>query len=411
MSDTGTVDIDGYDPFNLDVRKDPYPYYRWLHEHAPVYHVEEQDFWILSRHEDVAWGLNAPEVLSSAEGIAVDRVSDLSALGLKGAEYLNEIMISKDDPGHRRLRELVQKEFTPRRIAAWEEQVRAISQACIDDLLAQNEQGTADLTEQLATPLPVTVIAEVLGIPTADRAKFKDWSEDIVYLIGGGIDPALQMSALTSALELAAYFEAIVAERRNSPGEDLVSVLIRANKDGDALRQEEVIGQCMLFLIGGNETTTNLIGNTVKALIGHQDQLARASQDASLIPWAIEETLRWDAPVQGLFRTSMSEFTRAGVTVPNDSRVQLLYGAANRDEQQFPGADSFDIDRKARGHFAFGGGPHFCLGAPLARLESRVALELLLPRIRNVSLREEPQVNYNLLVRGFRTLPIAFDNV
>lgn len=406
---SSTVAISGYDPFDLDVRKDPYPSYSWLRDEAPVYYVEDHEFWVISRHEDVSWGLNNPEVLSSAEGIAVDRIADLSSLGLEGAENLSEIMISKDAPDHRRLRDLVQREFTPRRIAGWEQQVRAISERCIDDLIAQNEEGTADLTEQLATPLPVTVIAEILGIPTADRVKFKDWSEDIVYLIGGGIDPALQMSALGSALELASYFEAIVTERRKSPGEDLISVLIGAEKDGDTLRHEEIIGQCMLFLIGGNETTTNLLGNTVRALIQHQDQLKRVAENPELVPGAIEETLRWDAPVQGLFRTSRAEFTRAGVTVPDDARVQLLYGSANRDERQFVDAHLFDIDRQVRGHFAFGGGPHYCIGAPLARLETRVALELLLPRIRNVELRAEPQVNYNLLVRGFRTLPITFD--
>lgn len=401
--------ITGYDPFDLETRKYPYDHYAWLRENSPAYYVAEHDFWILSRHEHVAWGVNATDVLSSAEGIAVERVVDLSALGMEGAENLSEVMISKDPPDHRRLRDLVQKEFTPRRIAGWEAKVRDITEACVHDLIEHNKSGNADLTEHLATPLPVTVIAEILGIPTADRKKFKDWSEDIVYLIGGGIDPALQMTALGSAMELATYFDAIVNERRAQPGEDLISVLLGSTKDGDSLAHHEVIAQCMLFLIGGNETTTNLIGNTLHALVQHPDQLRRCVEDPSLIEWAIEETLRWDAPVQGLFRTSRSPFEIDGTEIPNDARVQLLYGSANRDERQYPNAANFDLDRRSRNHFAFGGGPHYCIGAPLARLETRIAMEYLLPRIRNIEIRDEPQMNYNVLVRGFRSLPIAFD--
>jgi cytochrome P450 len=403
--------LDGvsFDPYDVSVRVDPYPHYRRLRDQAPAYYVEERDFWLLSRYDDVNQALRQPAVFSSAEGIAVERIVNLADLGLEGAEFMTEIMISKDPPDHTRIRRLVQKEFTPSHVARWESKIRAICDRLFDEFAERNAAGEADLTRDLATPLPVIVIAEVLGIPPEEREQFKDWSEQVVYMIGGGIDPTLQFSAIGAAMELAEYFGQIADQRRKEPGDDLVSLFVRAGEGDDALTRDEIVGNCVLFLIGGNETTTNLIGNAAKALLAHPDQFCRLEEDPSLVPVALEEVLRWDAPVQGLFRTTRAPVDIDGTTIPADARVQLLYGSANRDERHFPDPDVFDIARNPRDHFAFGGAAHYCIGAPLARLEARAVLEALLQRTRNLHLTGEPQLNINVLVRGPRSLPVAFD--
>lgn len=389
-----------YDPFDLAVRTDPYPYYRRLRSEAPAYFVESHGFWVLSRRDDVFRALHDWETFSSADGIAIERIP-------------LQLMIGSDPPYHTRLRRIVQRQFTPRAAAAWEPRIVELCDELVADFLKRNDEGDADLARDVATPLPVMVIAEVLGIPTADRDRFKQWSEEVVYLIGGAIDPALQSASLSAALELAQYFSAIIDERRKNPdGNDLISLFIRAGGDGDeALTHEEIITHCILFLLGGNETTTNLIGNAFRALLARRDAEHRVRQDASLVAPMLEEVLRWDAPVQGLFRTTRSPVDIDGVTIPEGARVQLLYGSANRDERHYHAADEFDIDRNSRDHFAFGGGIHLCIGAPLARLEALHAVRTILERTSAMELREEPQMNFNILVRGPRTLPVSFDNV
>ncbi len=391
-------DTIGYDPFDLDVRRDPYPYYRRLRDEAPAYYVGEHDFWVLSRREDVFRAVHDYETYSSAEGIAIERTP-----GVK-------IMIGSDPPYHTRVRRLVQREFTPRAVAGWEPRIDKLCDELFEELLERNAGGDADLTRDLATPLPVMVIAEILGVPVSEREQFKQWSEEVVYLIGGAIDPALQSASVSAALSLGAYFSAIVDERKKDPsGDDLVSLFVRAGEGEDGLTHEEIVTHCILFLIGGNETTTNLIGNTVRALVANRDAEQRLQADPTLVGGAIEEVLRWDAPVQGLFRTTRAPVDIDGTVVPEGSRVQLLYGSANRDERHYPEPDRFDIARGSTDHLAFGGGVHLCIGAPLARLEARHAVSRIVTRLRNLELRDEPQLNFNILVRGPRTLPVSFD--
>lgn len=390
-----------YNPYDLAIRENPYPWYARLREDAPVYHVAEHDFWAISRYDDVFAAVRTPERFSSAEGIAIERTSGIP------------IMIAMDPPDHTRLRRLVQKEFTPAGVAHWEPRIQSVCDKLIEDLIRANEEGHADLTEVLATPLPVIVIAEILGVPPGEREQFKLWSEQVVYLIGGAIDPALQSTSMTAVIELWTYFDKIITDRRSNPGDDLISLFIRAGENGnaDVLSQEEIIAQCILFLIGGNETTTNLIGNTFKLLFTQRDVEEQLRSDPSLIPGALEEVLRWDAPVQGLFRTTMTEVEVAGVKLPEGARVQLLYGSANRDERHYPDAESFNIHRGSRDHLAFGGGAHLCIGAPLARLEAKIAVESLLARTKRMEQVGEAQLNYNLLVRGPRTLPVHFETI
>jgi cytochrome P450 len=389
-----------YDPYDLDVRRDPYPYYRRLRDEAPAYYVEDHDFWVLSRRENVVAGVRDYDTFSSADGIAIERTP-----GMK-------IMIGSDPPYHTRVRRLVQREFTPRAVARWEPRIEQLADELFEELLERHAGGDADLTRDLATPLPVMVIAEILGIPVSERDQFKEWSEEVVYLIGGAIDPALQTASVNAALQLGAYFSSIVDERKKDPsGDDLVSLFVRAGEGEDGLTHEEIVTHCILFLIGGNETTTNLIGNTVRALIAHRDAERRLQEDRSVVPAAIEEVLRWDAPVQGLFRTTQRPVDIEGTVIPEGARVQLLYGSANRDERHYPEPDRFDIDRGVTDHLAFGGGVHLCIGAPLARMEAKHAITRIVQRLRNVELRAEPQLNFNILVRGPRSLPVDFEVV
>jgi cytochrome P450 len=409
MAAPGADDVT-YNPFDIAVRADPYPYYAMLREHAPAYHVAEQDIWCISRYDDVAAAVTDTRRFSSADGIAVERISGLAAAGLTGAEVITGTMISMDPPDHTRLRRLVQREFTRGRIAQWEQRIQQICDELVDDLLGTHwNGGEVDIARDLATPLPVLVILDMLDIPASDRDQFKEWTDQLIYLIGGGIDPMLQLGAVGAALELAGYFEKLVPQRRDNPGDDLVSLFASTGTGGEQLSHIEVIGQCVLFLIGGNETTTNLIGNSVQALMLHPDVQETLAADPSRIPAAIEEVLRWDAPVQGLFRTTTTDVDVGGVTIPADARVQLLYGSANRDASHFPDPDTFDINRDARDHFAFGGGPHYCIGGPLARLEARIAIQTLLSRVRNIRPAGEEVLNLNMLVRGRRSLPVTFE--
>lgn len=390
----------GYDPYDLDVRRDPYPYYQRLRDEAPAYFVEDHDFWVLSRREDVVAAVRDYDSFSSSDGIAIERTPD------------TKIMIGSDPPYHTRVRRLVQREFTPRAVARWEPRVEQLADELLEELLERHAGGDADLTRDLATPLPVMVIAEILGIPVSEREQFKEWSEEVVYLIGGAIDPALQSASVNAARQLAAYFSSIVDERKKDPsGDDLVSLFVRAGEGEDGLTHEEIVSHCILFLIGGNETTTNLIGNSVRALLADRDAERRLQEDPGLVPAAVEEVLRWDAPVQGLFRTTRRDVEIEGVTIPEGSRVQLLYGSANRDERHYAEPDRFDIDRGMNDHLSFGGGVHLCIGAPLARMEAAYAIKRIVQRLRNIELRSEPQLNFNILVRGPRTLPVTFDVV
>jgi cytochrome P450 len=397
-----------YDPYALEVRADPYPSYRLLRDHAPAYYVADHNFWCISRFDDVARAVTDTDAFSSADGIGVERAPALPELDLPpSVNAAASSMIAMDPPQHTRLRRIVTRQFTRARIAEFENRIKVLANELVDTLIARNLDGEADIARDLATPLPTMIILDILDIPRDDREQFKQWSDQSVHLIGGGIDPALQMSAVDAALELGRYFESLASRRRVAPGDDLVSVLCKAS-DGEQLTEAEVIGQCVLFLVGGNETTTNLIGNTVNALMAHPEQRHQLENSPGLVPAAIEEVLRWDAPVQGLFRTTRCDVNIDGTVIPAGARVQLLYGSANRDERHYPDPDLFQIARNPRDHLAFARGAHFCIGAPLARLEAKAAVESLLARTRDMRPTTAPVLNLNVLVRGFRNLPVSF---
>jgi cytochrome P450 len=416
----------GYEPFSAAVREDPYPVYARLREHAPLHWAEQAQAWCVSRYADVQAVLRSAEDFSSdamrtmlvggrpgqdptSDPAAVQRLLAFAqALPFSAQELLaSRNLISEDPPRHGVLRAIVNRGFTPRRIAAWEPRMRAIVGECLAKL--RGADGF-DLIEDLAIPLPVRIIAEFLGIEPERRADFKRWSDVLVSATTGSgraLDPVA--SGLVDALhELSEYVLGVVAERERAPGEDLVSVLVAA-QDGEArLSAAEVVLFVMLLLGAGNETTTNLIGNATLALLQHPDQLERLRADRTLLPGAIEETLRWDGPVQVVYRRATRDVGLPSGRIPAGASVVAMIGSANRDERQWgPTAAEFRVDRNPQGHLGFGFGNHFCLGASLARLEARVALEALLevlPALR----RREPRVDYvdSFLVRGPRRLPL-----
>lgn len=379
-----------YDPFDPATIADPFPAYRRIRDEAPVHRCEARGFWVVSRYDDVTQVLRDHERFSSGAGV--------------GSEWRPvPMMISVDPPDHTHLRRMVQREFTPRAIAGWSEQVRGLVDRTLDDFVAA---GGGDLATEVAYPIPIGVIADMLGVPADHRDDFKRWSDATIDALGGGLDDATSAAVEESIVEFAQYFFPVIAERRAGPGRDLLSLLVDP-VHGDTLSDGELVSFAILLLVAGNETTTNLIGNLVHALAANPEQWARLQQDRSLIPAAVEEALRYDSPIQGFFRNTLESVTVRGVEIPSDEKVMVLYGSANRDERKYPHPDRFMIERNPADHVAFGAGIHLCLGAPLARMEGAMVLEGLLDRVTSIAEVGEVIRTANPLLRGIRHLPVA----
>jgi cytochrome P450 len=384
--------ITGFDPQSPEFLADPYPSYAWLRAGHGVYHDERSDLWVLSRYADVLNALRDHQTFSSARG------------GGPGGYEIPRMLISTDPPDHTLLRSLVSKAFQPRMVAALEPRIRQIAAELVD---AVAERGSFDLVQDLSAPLPIIVIAELLGVEPERRHDFQRWSNAFVGLG----DEALTLERATSMTQFSSYFAEKIEARRRERRDDLISDLVAAHEDREALSTQDILVFCMLLLVAGNETTTNLLANSALALDRNPEQAARLRAEPSLIPSMIEEALRYDSPVQGFFRRTTRAVEIGGTSLPEDARVGVLYASANRDEEQFPQADRFLIDRSPNNHVAFGYGIHFCLGAPLARLEAKIVWETLLARLPNLRLDPDaPPVRIqNFLLRGLRRLPVLFD--
>jgi cytochrome P450 len=384
-----------FEAFSNEHQQDPYPIYRQLRDHAPIHRCEESGVWVLSRYDDVAWAFKTPEIFSSkldnskrirSGGIAnlVTTLRVLSKVLFKlrvspRKAASGRMLIQEDGDIHHAMRKIVNRGFTPSQILGWEPRVRQIARECMDDL---HDQGEFDLVQTLAIPLPVTVIAELVGVEPERRVQFKRWSDEIVTAAtNSGPNRLIDPSLLDVMGEMNGYLRPIIRARRSQPQGDLISALVEAQDGETGLSDYEVFLFIFLLMLAGNETTTNLIGNTIDALLVHTDQLAKVVADPTLVPALVEESLRYDSPVQQLTRRVTRAVTIHGVTLEPESEVQLLIGSANRDERRFPDPDRLDVSRDAKGHIGFGYGVHFCLGASLARLESRVALEALIPEL------------------------------
>jgi cytochrome P450 len=414
-----------YDPFDPQIRANPYPAYRMLREAAPVYWAERTGAFCISRYADVSAVLRRPQDFSSeamrtmlAGGTAgADPLTDprfleqMIALSAKLPFPIQELaaarnLIAEDPPIHDRLRRIVNRGFTPRRIAAWEGRARELAEQCVAEL---RRAERFDLVSQLAIPLPVILISEILGVEPERREDFKRWSDGIVAsTTGSGHESGVLANGFADVFsEFSSYFLEIIERRRREARDDLISILVGAETGEEGLQPVEVVMFALLLLVAGNETTTNLIGNTVSALLAHPEQLALVRGEPALVPALVEEGLRYDSPVQLLFRRVRREVEIAGVRIPAGAVVAPMVGSANRDPEQFERPDAFDVRRDTQGHLAFGFGVHFCLGASLARLEARAALEALIPELPGrAGAGSEPEWIDSFLLRGPKRLEL-----
>ncbi|HEX9682478.1 MAG TPA: cytochrome P450 [Acidimicrobiales bacterium] len=365
-SDPEAVELN---PISYDFHDDPYPIYRRLRDEAPVYWNEEHQFFALSRFADVHGAFRDWETFSNSRGIA------LETMPMGGSE--TGMMLEMDPPDHTRLRKLVSKVFTPRRINELETRIREIVRHYVEPF---RRAGGGDLIGEVCGPFPMDVISVMLGVESAaDRAHLRHLADDLVAREDGRIE--IPPKAVTAWMDIQEYFRADVARRRSDPDDGLIGALIETDVDGERLTDREVIGFAFLFVVAGHETTTKLLGNLALELWRHPDQRRELGDDPSLIPNALEEILRYNTSSQYMARYTRRRSEYHGVAIPPDSVVLLLIGAAQRDDREFEDPDRFDIHRDIRRSLAFGSGPHFCLGASLARLEGRVAVEELLPAL------------------------------
>ncbi len=383
-----------FNPFAYEMHEDPFPTYARLREEAPAYHNAEMGFWALSRFEDVLVAFRDWDLYTSTKGVALEDIGTGSAPS----------MIGMDPPVQTKLRKLIVRAFNPKRVGALEPRVRGLAARFLDDLI---EEGECDLIARFAALLPSDVISTLLGAPESDHQDLRIWTETLMHREDGLSKPPPAADA--AARNLLGRFGELIGEKRKQPGEDLISGLIEAELDGEKLSDRDILGFCFLLISGGNETTEKLIANTVHQLARHPDQRAEIIRDPKLIPSAIEESLRFRSPTQYMVRATTRPVEIHGETIPEGEKVALLIGAANHDPRQFEAPEIFDTTRAMERHLAFGFGPHFCLGARLARLEARVAMEEIHRRLPDYEVDESGvSVVHAGNVAGLATLPIRF---
>ena len=373
--------------------ENPFPFYEMGRAMSPLLApIGDAGVWMAFKYEECLAILKDSATWSSGGSRLVD------------AETGPASMLGSDPPRHTRLRALVSQAFTPRMVEQLEPRLRQIARELLDPPI---ERGECDLVETLTYPLPVIAIAEILGVEAEQRDRFKAWSDEVVATLGAGTADVRP----ETFEEMQTYFGRLFEERRANPRSDLISGLVQAEMDGEKLSFDELVQMLILLLVAGNETTTNLIGNTMLTFMDHPEQLAKVEADRSLVPSALEEVLRFSSPVQATVRRATRNVDLGGKTIPEDEQIVVWLAAANRDPDQFAAPLTFDVTRSPNRHLAFGQGIHFCLGAPLARLEARIAIEELLARATNFRRTDDrilPRVP-TFIMRGVRELPIAFD--
>jgi cytochrome P450 len=360
------ISLDAYDPLDPRVIANPYPFYELLQREAPVHRVEKHGFFVLTRYEDVSAALLDPETFSSTWGPGPIKV--ISPV---------RMILHLDPPEHGPLRAIIAKAFTPAAIRRVEPRVRELAEGLVDRVL---DRGEVDLVDDFAVPLPVGVIAELLGVSRSDLPLFKKWSDDIVAEIGARTNASASRRAFDD------YFGAVIRERRARPGDDMVSRLCEPGASGEKLSDPEVLAFCRALLVAGNETTTALISNLALALGQRPALWQQLREEPRLCDGAVEESLRFDSPNQGLFRHATRDVSLHGVKIPAGAKLLVSYAAANRDPAQFERPHEFDPTREPNRHIAFGVGVHHCLGAALGRLEAQVALRALARRAKQIRL-------------------------
>jgi cytochrome P450 len=395
-----------FDPYDYGFQEDPYPVYARLRDEDPLHHNEHHDFWVLSRHADVAAALKDDTAFSNSMGVSVDR----SAWGPDAHKVMS--FLAMDPPRQQRLRSLVSKGFTPRRVRDLAPGIQALTHAHLDRCLpGPGERGALDWIPELAGRLPMDVISEMMGVPEPDRDEVRRLADLVVHREDGVYD--VPEAGMAAALELIGYYSDLLEQRKKAPTGDLTSALITAEIDGDKLADDEIIAFLFLTVVAGNETTTKLLGNALFHLSAHPEQKAAVLGDIDLVvPW-IEETLRFDTSSQMLARYLKKDVALHGKVAPAGSKLVLVLGSANRDERVFSRANEYDVHRdkdEVSQLISFGGGRHFCLGAHLARLEAKIALDELIRRVEDFDVDRDKAVRvHSTNVRGFASLPIEVE--
>jgi cytochrome P450 len=394
-----------YHLLDPDVLADPYPLYRRLRTESPVHWDPYLHAWVVTRYADVV------TVLHRFSAARTPTPEQLDAIGLSSLAPVAALMVRQmlflDAPAHTRIRSLAAQAFTPRRVAELRRHIQEIADTLLDAVVAR---GRMDVIQDLAAPLPAIVTAEMLGVPTADHLQLKAWSADFAEMLGNfQHNPDRAARVLRSTEDMLDYFRAAVREQRTRPRPGLVSAMLQADIDGDRFTEDEVIANCIITMIGGQETTTNLIGNGVLALLRHPDELERLRREPALIGSAIEELLRYESPSQHTARLAPEDTVLGGQQIRRRQAVIAVMAAGNRDPERFPDPDRLDLARPDNRHLAFGWAAHFCFGAPLARLEGQIAVSTLLRRLAALRLETSPLTwRTNLGLRGLTGLPITF---
>ena len=390
-----TAPATDFDPFSPETMRDPYPGYRSLltgPDVPSVWYNRKRGIWIIAGYDDLRKALRDNEALSSAESQSRFRVHLPS-------------MNAVDPPEHTRLRKFVSRAFTPRAMAAWQANINEVADELVDAVIARRH---TEAGSELAKPLPTRLIAMMLGIPRHDQPQFVEWSDEMVAgsfvpLTRRGMTLSARSGSATAAMRR--NLDPLIAQRRRNPGDDLISMMTPADAD-DVLTDDEIFWSAAMLIGAGSETTTNMLSGLLLTLAQHPDLYARLRAHPELIPAAIEEQLRFVAPVQGFYRTATCDYTVGENTIPAGARVLLLFAAANRDPRHYDNPDTFDLDRNPTDHLAFGGGVHFCLGAPLTRLEGARVFSQLLPRVEAIRLAGDYRYLDNPTMRGLEHLPL-----
>jgi cytochrome P450 len=417
---TSSVDFDPLAPMD-----DPYPVYRRLRDEVPVHHNEARRMWSVTRFDDAMHVLKTPELFSSRAMFTMIMAGGREEMPPITREFLRFVwkivtkvrlnpfefftarnLIAEDGERHASMRAIVNRGFTPRQIASWEPRVRALVEQCVAPL---RRGEPFDVVADLAIPVPVTIITEMLGIPPERSTDFKRWSDHVIRMTTSADRDLYRFEPKNTdpILDFMSTMRKLAQDRRANPRDDLISAIVAQQEGETALSNREVVQFVLLLLVAGNETTTNLIGNLANALLEHPDVLRAVAADPARIPDLVEEGLRYDSPVQVVFRTTTQDTELRGVRIPKGDFVAVFLGSANRDERRFASPDRLDLDRDLQGFPGFGFGKHFCLGASLARLETRVAFEALVPELVRME-RAEGAVTHvdSFLVRGPKRLAV-----
>lgn len=389
------MDLSTYDPFSPDVLRDPYPWYRALREQSPCHYVKRRGMWVISRFEDIVSCARNVSVFSSTGGVSFHWEQ-------------RPMMPMYDPPQHTRLRRLVSKPFQPKEVAERTAQI----ERKVDELMGRAlEARRIDLVSDVAVPLSLGVIADLIGVEESRRADLRRWSLGVVEDLAGGLDKAGRDRVEELRKEFLTFLRELVAERRANPDEsasDVISLILNA-ADEDKLTEKETLAFCVLLLVAGFETTVNAIANGALALLDNPGEWERARREPALVKTMAEEMVRFDGPVQSFFRNALVDASVAGVNIKKGGKVMLLFASANRDDNHFPGADQFRIDRNCADHVGYGVGIHYCLGAPLARAQLSALWNAFARRVKGFEIDGEVVRSYNVLFRGARNLPIRID--